>query len=168
MAETVLNGRNLTTRRDCAKELPLCLAPWSLRTSYTKVNKQKENSKQNIHFVPGDVIEITWSLWLVLVQPLSCAWLSATTWTAARQASLSFTISQNLLKFISIESVMLSNHLNLCRPLLLLHSRIFYSKLVSLLWKSLLQWVSLWIRWPKYWCFSFSHSPSNDYSVCFF
>ena len=78
---------------------------------------------------------------VAIVHSHICVWLFATQWTAAHQASLSFTISQNLLKFISIESVMLSNHLNLCRPLLLLHSRIFYSELVSLLQKSLLQWV---------------------------
>ena len=78
---------------------------------------------------------------VAIVHSLIRVWLFATQWSVAHQASLSFTISQNLLKFISIESVMLSNHLNLCRPLLLLHSRIFYSELVSLLWKSLLQWV---------------------------
>ena len=76
-------------------------------------------------------------------------------WTAACQASLSFTISQSLLKLISIESVMPSNHLVLCCPLLLLPSifpriRIFSSEL------------ALCIRWPKYW--SFSISPSNEYS----
>ena len=80
-----------------------------------------------------------------------------TPWTAARQASLSITNSQSLLKFMSIESVMPSNHLILCRPLLLLPSilpsiRIFSSESV------------LCIRWPKYWSFSFSISPSNEYS----
>ena len=82
---------------------------------------------------------------------------SVTPWTAARQASLSFTICQNLLKLRSIESVMPSNHLILCYPLLLLPSifpsfRIFSNKLV------------LHIRWPKYWSFSFSIGPSNEYS----
>ena len=72
-------------------------------------------------------------------------------------APLSSTISQNLLKFISIESVMLSNHLILCHPLLLLPSifpsiRVFSNK------------SALCIRWPKYWSFSFSFSPSNEYS----
>ena len=81
---------------------------------------------------------------------------SATPWTAARQASLSFTISWSLLKFIYIESVMLSNHLILCHPLLLLPSvfpniSIFSSE------------SALCIRWSDYWSFSFSISP-NEYS----
>ena len=81
----------------------------------------------------------------------------ATPWTAAYQASLSFTISWSLFKLMSIESVMPSNHLILCCPLPLLHStfflfRVFSSKLV------------LCVRWPKYWNFSFSISPSNEYS----
>ena len=80
-----------------------------------------------------------------------------TTWTAAHQASLSFTISWSLLKFKSTESVMPSKHLILYHPLLLLPSifpsiRIFSSKL------------SLCIRWQKYWSFSFSICPSNEYS----
>ena len=82
---------------------------------------------------------------------------SATSRTAARQASLSFTISRSLLKFMSIESVMPSNHLILCHPLILLPSifpsiRVFSNESV------------LHIRWPKYWSFSFSISPSNEYS----
>ena len=81
----------------------------------------------------------------------------ATPWTAAHRSSLSFTISQSLLKFMSIESVMPSNHLILCRPLLLLPSvfpsiRVFSSESV------------LHIRWPKYWSFGFSLSPSSEYS----
>ena len=79
-----------------------------------------------------------------------------TPWTAARQASLSFTISQNLLKLMSIESVMPSDHLILCRSLLLLSIfpsiRVFSNESV------------LHIRWPKFWTFSFSISPSNEYS----
>jgi len=91
------------------------------------------------------------------VQSLSCIWLFATPWTAARQASLSITNFQSLLKLMSIESVMPSNHLILCRPLLLLPSilpsiRVFSNESV------------LRIRWPKYWSFSFSTSPSNEYS----
>ena len=82
---------------------------------------------------------------------------SATPWTAARQASLSLTNFQSLLKLMSIESVMLSNRLVLCHPLLLLPSifpsiRIFSNELV------------LRIRRSKYWSFSFSISPSNEYS----
>ena len=82
----------------------------------------------------------------------SCVWLFATPWTAARQASLFFTISWSLLKVMSIESVMPSNHLILCHPLLLLPS-IFPSIRVSS------NDSALHIRWPKYWSFSFSNSP---------
>ena len=91
------------------------------------------------------------------VQPLSRVQLSATPWTAACQASLSTTNSQSLLKLVSIESVMSSNLLILCHPLLLwpsifLSTSIFPSESVFC------------IRWPKYWNFSFSISPSNEYS----
>ena len=80
-----------------------------------------------------------------------------TPWTVARQASLPITSSWSLLKFMSIESVMPSSHLILCCPLLLLPSifpsiRVFFSE------------SALHIRWPKYWSFSFSISPSNEYS----
>ena len=92
-----------------------------------------------------------------VVQSLSHVWLFVTPWTAACQASMSFTISQSLLKLMSIESVMASNHLIFCRPILLLPSifpsvRVFFSE------------SPLCIRWPKYWSFSFSISPSSEYS----
>ena len=91
------------------------------------------------------------------VQSLSRVWLFATPWTAAHQSSLSIINSQSLLKLTSIEAVMTSNHLILCRPLLLPPSifpsiRVFSSKSV------------LHIRWPKYLNFSFSTRPSNEYS----
>ena len=91
-----------------------------------------------------------------VVQSLSGVQLFSTPWTAAHQASLSFTISQSLLKLMSIESVMPSNLLILCRPLLLLPSlfpsiRVFFSESV------------LRIRWTEYWRFSFVISPSNEY-----
>ena len=91
------------------------------------------------------------------VQSLSCVQLFATTWTAACQASLSITNSQGLLKLMSIESVMLSNHLILCHPLLLLPS--FFPSIRVFSNES-----ALCIKWPKYWSFSFSTSPSNKYS----
>ena len=90
---------------------------------------------------------------------LSHVWLFVTPWTAARQASLSFTISQSLLKLMSIEPVMPPNHLILCHPLLLLPS-IFPSIRVFSNEKRL----ALHMRWPKYWSFSFSINPSNEYS----
>ena len=91
------------------------------------------------------------------VQSLSHVQLFVTPWTAARQASLSITNSRNLLKLMSIESVMPSNHFILCHPLLLPPSifpsiRVFSNESVFR------------IRWPKYWSFSFSISPSNEYS----
>ena len=93
---------------------------------------------------------------VVVVQSLCHVRLFATSWTAAHQASLSFSISPSLLNLISIESVMLSNYLILCHPLLLPSIfpsiRVFSNEL------------ALHIRWPKYWSFSFSISPSNEYS----
>ena len=91
------------------------------------------------------------------VQSLSRVWLFVTPWTAAHQASLSITNSWSLLKLMSVELVMPSNHLILCRPLLLLPSifpsiRVFSNE------------SALPIRWPKYWSFSFNISPSNEYS----
>ena len=95
------------------------------------------------------------------VQSLSCVQLFVTPWTAACQASLSIANSQSLLKPISIESVMPSNHLILCHPLLLLPSIFSIIRLFSN--ESVLR-----IRWPKYWRFSFSISPSNEYSGLIF
>ena len=90
------------------------------------------------------------------VQSLSRVRLFVTPWIAARQASLSITNSRSSLKLMSIESVMPSSHLNLCRPLLLLPPippsiRVFSNE------------STLRIRWPKYWSFSFSISPSNEH-----
>ena len=89
------------------------------------------------------------------VQSLSHGWLLVTPWNAARQASLSITNSQSLLKLMSFKLVMPSNHLILCRPLLLLPSffpsiRVFSNESV------------LCNRWPKYWSFSFNIIPSNE------
>ena len=91
------------------------------------------------------------------IQLLSHVRLFATPWVAARQASLSITNSWSLLKLMSIESVMPSNHFILCHPLFLLPSifpsiRVFSNE------------SALHIRWPKYWSFSFNISPSNEYS----
>ena len=97
------------------------------------------------------------NFFVVIVQSLSRVQLFATPWTSAHQASLSFTISQTLLKLMSIESVMPSNHLILCHPLLLQPSifpsiRVFSNE------------SALRIRWPRYWNFSFTFSPSKEYS----
>ena len=118
----------------------LCLVTGSLETHVTG------------HLSPT----VLWAF-VVAFQSVSHVWLFAAPWTAALQASLSLTVSQNLLKFMSIESVMPSNHLILCCPLLLLPSvfasiRVFSNE------------STVHIRWPKYWNFSFSTSPSNEYS----
>ena len=94
---------------------------------------------------------------VVVVQSLSCVQFFATPWTTVWQASLSFTNSWSLLKLMSIESVMPSNQLILCHPLLFVSSifpsiRVFFNE------------SALHIRWPKYWSFSFSISPSDEYS----
>ena len=97
-----------------------------------------------------------WLLVIVTVQSLRHVQLFVIPWTAARQASLSFTISWNVIKFTSIELAMLSNHLSLCHPLFLpsvfSSLRVFSSE------------SALCISWPKYWSFSFSISPSSEYS----
>ena len=92
----------------------------------------------------------------VVIQSLSRVRLFATPWTAACQASLPITLSQSLLKLMAIESMMLSNHFMFCRPLLL--PSIFPS-----IWVFSNE-LALLIRWPKYWSFSFSINPSNEYS----
>ena len=108
----------------------------------------------NLHIL---ILE-TCDYYLVVVQLLNCVWLFVTSWTAAPRVSLSFTISWSLLKFMSIESGLPSNHsIILCCPLLLLLSifpsiRVFFNEL------------ALHIRGPKYWNFSFSISLSKEYS----
>ena len=101
-------------------------------------------------------IQFIYTNMYVSVQSLSRVWLFLMPWTAAHQAPLSSAIFWSLLKFMSIELVMLSNHLILCHPLLFLSSifpsiRIFPNE-------------HLCIRWPKYWSFSFNISPSDEYS----
>ena len=94
-------------------------------------------------------------LLIFLVQSLSHVQLFVTPWTAACQASLSFTISQSLLKLLPIESMMPSNHLVLCCPLLLLSCIFPYIRVFS-------NESALCIKWPNYWSFSFSISPPNE------
>ena len=95
---------------------------------------------------------------MLVVQSLSCVWLFVISWSAARQASLSFSVFWNLLRLLSVELVMPSNRLIFRRPLLLLPSsvlpsiRVFSNESAPC------------IRWPNYWSFSFSISPFNEYS----
>ena len=110
-----------------------------LEVLLSSIKQEKKRQPIWIHFICSDQCPV---------------WLSATPWTAAHQVSLSITNSRSLLKLMSIELVMPSNHLILCRPFLLLPSifpsiRVFSSESV------------LSIRWPKYWSFSFSISPSQ-------
>ena len=117
-----------------------------LRKFCCKVKKRKKKSFSSPSSIP------------LLLSHFNRVQLFATPWTVARQASLSITNSQSLLKFMSIRLVMPSNHLILCHPLLFMPSiflsiRVFSNESV------------LCIRWPKYWSFSFSISPSKEYSV---
>ena len=112
---------------------------------------------RSVHFVADGKISFFLQLifhHIVVIQSLSRVQLFETPWTAACQAPLYFTISWSWLRFMSFESMMLSNHLILCCPLLLPsifpRIRVFSSEL------------ALRIRWPKYWSFSFSISPSNE------
>ena len=126
-------------------------SPWSCKVrhdwAYTHACFFSDNIKQELrHF----------SIQFISVQSLSRVCLFATPWIAARQASLSITNSQSSLKLTSIESVMPSSHLILCRPLLLLSPippsiRVFSNE------------STLHMRWPKYWSFSFRIIPSKEY-----
>ena len=114
-------------------------------------------SRADVLRVMTDLTSLKSFGWNDSVQSLSHVWLFATPRTEALQASLSITNTQSLLKLMSIKSVIPSNQLILCHPLLLLPSifpsiRVFSNESV------------LCIRWPKYWSFSFSISPSNEYS----
>ena len=112
----------------------------------------KEGKDWRIHFGIG-----TDNIQSSSIQSLGHVWLFATPWTAAYQASLPITNSQSLLKFMSNQLVMPSNHFILCHPLLLPPSMFPSIKVFS-------KESVLCIRWPKYWSFSFSISPSNEYS----
>ena len=124
--------------------------PGPLKTSHHNI---RNSASMEYHHVPSSILTHS-----VQFSSFSCIQLPVTPWTAARQASLSITDSQSLLRLMSIELVMASNHLILCHPLLLSLSifpslRVFSSESV------------LHIRWPKYWSFSFSISisPYNEY-----
>ena len=133
-----------------------------LASKSKKIIKDYWSHDRKTQELTEDFTDQRWYNWRMSVhlsslQSLSCVQLFATPRTAARQASLSITNSQSLHKLTSIESVMPSNHLNLCRPLLLLPSvfpsiRVFSNESV------------LHIKWPKYWSFSFGIIPSNEYS----
>ena len=136
-----------------------CIGTWNVRS----INQGKlEVDKQEMARVNIDILGISKLKWTGMDEfnfQFSCSVVSdsATPWTAAHQASLSITNSQSLSKLMSIESVMQSNHVILCRPLLLLPSIFPSIKVFS-------NESAFCIRWPKYWNFSLSISPSNGYS----
>ena len=138
---------------------PLCTAT---RGIPHKAKKTSTAPTSKSHFYAPTVSHLTKKLdssihnSLSSVQSLSCVWLFATPWTAARQASLSITNSWSPPKPMSIESVMPPNHLILCRPLLLLPS------ILPSIWVFSNE-SALCIRWPKYWSFSFNISPSSEH-----
>ena len=122
-----------------------------------RVYQSQESGKQSAFLCWWTHILIKLLACLSSVQTLSCIRLFATPWTAACQASLSITNSRTLLKLMSIKSVMPSNHLILCHPLFLPPS--IFPSIRVLSNESVLR-----IRWPKYWSFSLSISPANEYS----
>ena len=145
-------GSKITVDGDCSLEIKRCL----LLGRKARTNLGKHNRKQRHYFANKGLSSL-----LSSVHSLSRVRLFETPWTAARQASLSIINSQSLLKLMSIESVMPSNHVILCHPLLLLPSifpsiRVFSNESV------------LHMRWPKYWSFSFSINPSNEYAGLIF
>ena len=166
VTDIIFLGSKITADSDCSHEIKRCLLLGrKAMTNLDSVLKSRDITK--VHLIKAVVFPVVMhgcesltikkAVVAVVVQSLSHVQLFVTSWTASHQASLSFTISQSLLKLMSIESAMPSNHLILCRPLLLLPSifpsiRVFSKESV------------LHIRWPKYWSFSFSISPSNEHS----
>ena len=111
--------------------------------------------QQDVKSIDTSLLYRCWYI-VVVVQSLRTVWFFATPWTAACQVFLSFTISQSLLKLMSIESVIPANHLILCSSLILLPS--IFPSIKGFSNESVLR-----IRWPNYWSFNFSISPSNEY-----
>ena len=139
------------------REWKVLLTPQSCQIPYLWTTKNPSPNPLGLGHMVFEVRSLVCPYWPCGSAPQPCLILGHASWTATCQASLSFTISQSLLKLMSIESVMPSNHLILCRPLLLLPSifpsiRVFSNEL------------ALHIRWPKYWSFSFNISPSYEYS----
>ena len=133
--------------------------PWTFYKPWV-LNAQLTFYKWFLLFLVRFILTFLVVVVVVVVQSLSHVQLFTSPWTAAHQASLSFTISQSLLKLISIELVMPSNHLILCRPLLFLSSifpiiRVYSNEL------------ALCISWPKYWSFSFRISPFSEHECWF-
>ena len=146
--------RSQRVRHNWASRMPCSLLKFqpSITPQSYCFHKLISSQLQSLHYLQSKVLYLLFSS----VQSLSRVWLFATPWTAAHQASLSITSSRTPPKPMSIESVMPFNHLILCHPFLFLPSvfpsiRVFSNESV------------LPIRWPKYWSFSFSISPSNEH-----
>ena len=150
-------GEKKSPTLNCSAPVVLAWQPcWGLtEIKFTGLQEKKKNNNTKIFKASLDLNSQKYMV--VIVQPLSYVLLSETPWTAARQASLSITNSGSLLKLMSIELMMPSNPLVLCHPLLLLPSIFPSIRVFS-------NHSALRIRWPKYWSFSFSISPSNKYS----
>ena len=152
-------GFKITADGDCSHEIKRCLLLGrKVMTNLDSILKSWDITlSTKVCLVKAMVFPIVmYGCEFSSVQLLNCVRLFATPWTAAHQASLSITNSQSPPKPTSIESVMPSNHLLLCRPLLLLPSvfpsiRVFSNE------------SALHIKWPKYWSFSFNISPSNEH-----
>ena len=153
MTDFIFLGSKITADGDSSHEIKRCLllGRKAMRNVDNVLKGRDITLPTKVHIAKAMIFPIS------SVQSLSRVWLFANPWTAARQASLSITNYWSLLKLMSIKSVMSSNHLILCRPLLLPPSvfpsiRVFSNESV------------LRVRWPKYWSFSVSISPSSEYS----
>ena len=147
---------NLSKLREIVEDRGVCRAAvHGVTKSLTQLSNWTTQQQDGMSKVENEWVD-EWAYVIVVIQSLSCVRLFVTPWTAAQQASLSFTVSQSLLILLSIEFMMLCNYRSLCNPLLLpsifLSLRVFSNE------------SALHIRWPKYWSSSFSISPSNEYS----
>ena len=149
-------GEKKSPTLSCSAPVVLAWQPWWGLTEI-KITGFQGKKKKNTKIFKASLNLNSQKYMVVIVQSLSYVRLSETPWTAAHQASLSITNSGSLLKLMSIELMMPSNPLVLCHPLLLLPSIFPSIRVFS-------NHSALRIRWPKYWSFSFSISPSNKYS----
>ena len=147
----------ISSVKEAAESSPAPVLPWNVATRSQQSAVWKKGLTGIQPFKKNFNCQSVTKSFVVVVKLLSHVRVFVTPWTAACKASLFFTISWSLFKLMSMESEMPSNHLILCRPLLLPPSifpsiRVFSNEL------------AFHIRWPKYWSFSFSISPSNEYS----
>ena len=156
VTDIIFLGPKITTDGDCNHEIKRCLlfGRKAMINLGSTLKSRDITMLTKVHIINAMVFPVVISQ---SVQSLSRVWVFATPWTAACQVSLAITNSQSLLKLIPIESVMPFNHLILCHPLLLLPS--IFPRIRDFSNESV-----ICIRWPKYWSFSYSMSPSNEHS----